>query len=480
MKYLLVVATLLLASPAAAQDRPDEADMFGSGGGPIVPDEEVRDDAIFGEEGTGKVKENRALLDDDRLQIGGMLYMRFMAGFLQDQSGEKDRWSTLSNPNLLDVYLDGRPNDRIRAFVRGRLSYDPVSGFPPSYMEGYQEAKTMAEAVGEEVPALPDLNGPDATLDQLWLKFDVARRVWLTIGKAPVRWGATRLWNPADIINASRRDPLAFFDQRGGVPMIKVHVPIESLGWNVYLLGLMDQARTVEGLGGGGRLEMVFSTMEVGLSATARKDRDVLTALDFSAGVWDLDITGEVGLTALTQSKELRPGVLHDDLHLQASLGLSYGLRYGDEDTLYIGGEYFFNPDQWTDWQDYSAAFSAGLAGIEGSAPYRPFYLGRHYGAMFLSLPAPGSWDDVMFTLTGMGNFTDMSFLARFDTSITVLTYLTIQAYIQGHMGRKGGEFRFGFDEIPFTDPATGLSMILPIAYPYQLVDVGMNLRVNF
>jgi len=121
-----------------------------------------------------------------------------------------------------------------------------------------------------------------------------------------------------------------------------------------------------------------------------------------------------------------------------------------------------------------------GLAGIEGSAPYRPFYLGRHYGAMFLSLPAPGSWDDVVFTLTGMGNFTDMSFLARFDTSITVLTYLTIQAYIQGHMGRKGGEFRFGFDEIPFTDPSTGLSMTLPIAYPYQLVDVGVNLRVNF
>ena len=32
----------------------------------------------------------------------------------------------------------------------------------------------------------------------------------------------------------------------------------------------------------------------------------------------------------------------------------------------------------------------------------------------------------------------------------------------------------------PFTDPATGLSMTLPIAYLYQLVDVGVKLRGNF
>ncbi|MFH1531258.1 MAG: hypothetical protein ABIK09_11080 [Pseudomonadota bacterium] len=479
MKRLLIIALLLLSFPAAAQDRPAEDDLFG-GGGPIVPDEAVRDEAIFGEESPGEVKENRALLDDDRLQIGGMLYLRFMAQFNRDQSEDGDRWSTLSNPNLLDVYLDGRPNDRIRAFVRGRLSYDPVAGYPASYREGYDQAREMAEAIGEEIPGLPDRNKPVAALDQLWIKFDVARRVWLTIGKAPVRWGTTRLWNPADIVNATRRDPLDFFDQRGGVPLIKLHIPIESLGWNIYLLGLMDKAQTVEGVGGAARLEMVFSTVEVGLSATARKERDVLTALDFSAGIGDFDLTGEVGLTALTHSKGLRPGVLHDDLHLQASLGLSYGIRYGDEDTLYLGGEYFFNPDQWTDWRDYPAAFSAGLAELDGAAPYRPFYLGRHYGAVFLALPGPGSWDDVSFTATGMGNFTDMSFIARLDASITVLTYLTIQAYVQGHLGRKGGEFRFGFDEIPFTDPATAMDLSLPIAYPYQLVDAGVNLRVNF
>jgi len=478
MRATLVALALLLAAPATAQDRPDEAEMFGDG--PIVPDEDARDDAMFGENGTSEIKENRGLLDDDRLQIGGMLYLRFMAQFNQDESGEEDRYSTLSNPNILDVYLDGRPNDRIRAFVKGRLTYDPVAGYPRAYEEGYEQAKEMAEALGEDVPGLRDLNKPSAGLDQLWIKFDVARRVWFTIGKAPVRWGTTRLWNPADIVNASRRDPLDFFDQRGGVPLIKLHIPIESLGWNVYLLTLMDRAETIEGMGGAARLEMVFSTVEIGLSATARKDRDVLTALDFSAGVWDFDITGEVGFTALTHTKGLRPGVLHDDLHVQASLGLSYGIRYGDEDTLYLGGEYFFNPDQWTDWQDYPAAFSAGLAGVDGVAPYRPFYLGRHYGAIFLALPAPGSWDDVTFTATGMGNFTDMSFIARLDASVTVLTYLTIQAYVQGHTGRKGGEFRFGFDEIPFTDPTTGIEAALPIEYPYQLVDLGVNLRVNF
>ena len=33
-------------------------------------------------------------------------------------------------PNLLELYLDGRPSDRVRAYVRGRLSYDPTTGQP--------------------------------------------------------------------------------------------------------------------------------------------------------------------------------------------------------------------------------------------------------------------------------------------------------------------------------------------------------------
>ena len=37
------------------------------------------------------------------------------------------------------------------------------------------------------------------------------------------------------------------------------------------------------------------------------------------------------------------------------------------------------------------------------------FYLGRHYGAVFLSVPAPYSWDYTTFTLSTLGNFSDGS-----------------------------------------------------------------------
>ena len=59
-------------------------------------------------------------------------------------------------------------------------------------------------------------------------------------------------------------------------------------------------------------------------------------------------------------------------------------------------------------------------------------------------------------------------------------SYLPGAGHVGVHTGRKGGEFRFGFDEIPFTDPTTGIEAALPIEYPYQLVDLGVNLRVNF
>ena len=35
----------------------------------------------------------------------------------------------LASPNLLDAYFDARPNDRVRAFILGRVSYDPTA--PP-------------------------------------------------------------------------------------------------------------------------------------------------------------------------------------------------------------------------------------------------------------------------------------------------------------------------------------------------------------
>jgi len=473
----------LLPIAAWAQGAPSEDELFGDAPAveaPIVPDEATRDSGLLsGEAGETRVSdEHQELLEKDRLQLGGMLYLRAALGIPQRDARADSRYVTLSTPNLLDVYLDGRPNERVRAFARGRVTWDPAAGYPRGLTDALATAAQLAPA-GSAAPTLPDPNAAHALLDQLWLNFDVARTVWVTVGKQPVKFGATRLWNPADVVNATRKNPLDFMDLRTGVTALKARVPLTEEGLNLVVLGTLDQADAVEKVGGVARLEAVFSTVELGLSAAARRGGDPRAALDVSAGVGDVDLTAEVGTTFLTNAAAHRAGLLADDVHLQTSLGLSYTFVYNNDDLCVVGAEGFWNPDQWMARADYAGAFAAMLTGQPTTTPYRPFYLGRYYGAAYVALPGPGTWDDASFTLTTLGNLSDKSFLTRLDATFVVLTYLSVQAYVQGHYGTKGGEFRFGFDSLT-VDPGTGTPVTLPVAYPYQMVDLGVNLRVDF
>jgi hypothetical protein len=478
MKRALFAIALLAPALASAESFPSEDEFFGAE--PIVPEEAVRDAGLLGAQaGETRVSdEHRDLLEKDRLQIGGMLYLRSVVGVPERNAKADSRYTSLSTPNLLDVYLDGRPNDRVRAFVRGRLRWDPAAGYPSGLTQALADLAALMPA-GTAAPELPDPNAIEASLDQLWLNFDLWRRAWVTVGKQPVRFGVGRLWNPADLVNATRRDPLDFFDARAGVTAVKVRVPLTDDGLNLVVLALLDRASALERVGGVARLEAAFSTVELGASVAGRRGDDVRAALDVSAGVGDVDVTAEVGGTFLTHTSRHRAGLLADDVFVQASLGLSYTFVYNNDDLFILGGEGFWNPDQWMAESQYSGAYASMLTGQPTAAPFRPFYLGRYYGAIYAAAPGPGSWDDVSFTFTTLGNLTDRSFVSRFDTSVQVLTYLTVQAYVQGHYGRKGGEFRFGFDSLTL-DTGSGAPLEVPVAYPYQLLDVGLNLRVDF
>ena len=323
-----LVAGLLCASTAIGQPAP---------AAPVTASED-RDAAIFGQSKpaaddlgdprmAGAVSERRDLLDDNRLQLGGLLYMR-NGLFISDTPGENDRWSrqTLNSSNLMDLYLDARPNDRVRAFIRGRMLYTPV-----------RDDSQASAFLG-----LGDTSEPvQMQLDQLWLKFDVARRIYLTAGAQHVRWGATRLWNPVDAIYPSRRNPLTLFDQRTGLPMLKLHVPFEVAGnnWSGYLIALADEAVDLAHMGLAGRLEAVVSTAEVGLTASKRIDDDWRLGLDLSAGVWEFDLTGELGVRVDGDG----------DVRWQVSGGVSWTVAINDEDSLIVGAEYFYNPNGYAD-----------------------------------------------------------------------------------------------------------------------------------
>ena len=331
LRTLLLTLVLLLLLPASAaraqSDR--EAEMFGGSEeeeettGPtvdrgvvdeIAPDEKSREEAMFGSEWgeTAVSSRHRDLLELDRLQVGGMLYMRYGATAYDGDVADP----VISMPNLLDLYVDGRPSDRVRGFVKGRLRFDPVttSRFPWMPESTINDLTAMADQMAQAGLLTPEMQAQmsmltepppktDTMLDQFWLKFDIYRRIYVTFGKQPVHWGTTRLWNPVDVVNSTRREPMTLFDERAGITALKLHLPIESLSWNLIGLLLLEDADSFGDVGGALRLETVFSTMEMSLSGMVRSETMAdgeemvipKVGLDLSAGIWELDVGGAAG-----------------------------------------------------------------------------------------------------------------------------------------------------------------------------------------
>jgi hypothetical protein len=161
-----------------------------------------------------------------------------------------------------------------------------------------------------------------------------------------------------------------------------------------------------------------------------------------------------------------------------APAGLTWSRKYNDNDVLNIGAEYFYNSIGYSDPSLYPGL----LFNDSGTPMLNFFYTGRHYAAVFASLPAPYSWNYTTFTLSTIGNLSDQSFVSRFDYSVTLLTHLSFEAFVAGHYGHRGGEFRLGFDVAPQTECGpmnTTITTVPAIHINAPIVDLGVALRLK-
>lgn len=449
------------------EDSDREADLFGDDGDGI-------ESALFGQTDSSSVTTAApqsstgdrlfsALSDnDDYLDIGGVAWF-WMQAFGREKT--EFQHTPLSAPSFVDVYMDARPNDRVRAYIRGRLNYDPTIDEAALGVTGATQSQTRAR------------------LDQLWVKFDILRTAFLTLGQQRVRWGTGRIWNPTDFLNDTRIDSLNFLDTRLGVPLVKVHVPVESLGWNFYAMANFDGASTMKEVGAGLRGEVLIGPAEVALSTAIQKGEPWRLGADISLPVWEFDLRIEAALlndvqrpffdsrsdaTALQALDRVTADELNllldglrgvpidrsDDWISQVVVGVDYAVRYNDDDTLLLSLEYFYN-DGGTDAPEaYLPMFFNGA--------FEALYVGRHYVALAAYLVAPGDWDDTTFSLISLANISDRTGLVRLNYSLRVLTFLRLNAFASVQMGRRGGEFRFALKVPPVDSDLVDLATTLP------------------
>jgi hypothetical protein len=494
-------------SPVATSDA-SEAALFGDSPVQVTPGAPPSDPA--GAEGVPAELapvDTAALYDradaaNDRTVIGGRFFNQNQASF---RDGEPFGRAGLSAPTLLDVYLDGRPNDRVRVYARGRVSYDPT------LVDG---ASTVPGAAAQPLTT---------QLDQLWLKWDAYRRVFFTLGRQRVKWGSGRFWNPTDFLNAQRLNSVAILDTRLGATLFKVHVPVESLGWNFYALANLTGASRPDDAGAAVRGEFLFGPAELALSAqvsggpfakvsplaatlassataavtsaqaaqnlelnapVASTPRQLQLGIDLSSALGPVDFhvesalvhgsrqlwaTGPVtqqGLaaSALTPAGGAPLPLAYRDREWlwQVAAGGELSVKYTEQDSVGLGAEYFYNEPGEPDTSRYSTL----LVGQNLSF----FYLGRHYAAAYAFLANPGDWNNTSFTLSQLSNLSDKSNLTRLDYSFTALTNLTFRAFLNWHTGRLG-EFKFG--DALFT-PLLASAPRAP-----SVVDAGVGFIVN-
>jgi hypothetical protein len=518
---LLAAAVLAaLAAGAWAQDRPSEDELFGAppaqtrpAPAPTPTSPPPAPEAGPGEHGQteaelfgGKPAPGQAPSSpsppsgiisrerEDWLKIGGLLQLQAQVSAYQDTRPHD--WP-LSSPNLLDVYLDARPNDRVRGFVLGRLNYDPTLRSTGSGTGG--GATVSANPIGFGAGTSSTSN-PGGVLDQLWVNFDLEHRAFVTAGRQHVKWGVGKLWNPTDYLHPVKRDPLATFDARTGTTLVKLHVPWEKRGWNFYAVTLLedlagDQNRAASQLGrigGGGRAELVLGKAELGLDGLVQDGHRPRYGIDLSAGIWDVDVYSEVALRAGRDGPHWTlqgtPQPAPDHLTPQVVAGATIAFKYSDEDSATIGAEYFYNDLGYDDRRIYPFLLAGAPAIVAGSngqrtvvqrdpQAFQPFYLGKHYAGLDLILPQPGSWNDTTILLSAIANLSDRSYVARLDASVLALTYLTVETFVAVHFGQKGGEFRLaiGRENAAAAEAVTGQAF--PAGAP--IVDLGIALRVS-
>jgi len=535
-----------LCGPTLAQeaDRPAEADLFGGPGEAtpaaappaprVAPDAPTRPgepgeggdaralDLLSGPAAEDKFKSGEAV--EDPLQIGGQFYLRYFANPADDQAFKDVRFSS---PTLLDVYMDARPSERIRGYARFRVSYDPtldpnagssLSGL--SVLGATQSSQTgSGNSTDLSSGSAPTTFGtarttanPNFLLDQLWLKFDVGQTLFITAGRQHVRWTVARFWQPGDFLSPAQRDPLAIFDQRLGANLLKVHLPIEKLGWNFYAVGLLDNfgpGNALGKLGGGLRGEFVLGNTEVGASAVFQAGRTPRYAVDVSSELGPLDVYAEAALRPSADRRTVRfvegaeSRAFKFDLAtalnglqplpyetyretgpvLQATGGLSWSWAYRENDTLALGAEYFYNQMGYDDPNLFAASLLTGT--------YVPFYAGRHYAGAFLVFLGPGSLDNGTLTFSTLGNLSDRSFLSRVDFIYRALSFLQLESFVAYHYGNLG-EFHFGLDlpaqpnlpqPLPGFTPdqarAWGSIRTNGLRSGAPLIDVGVGARIS-
>jgi hypothetical protein len=392
LAYVFVSMNAACPSISLAAENSLEEEMFG-GEKKTPAAGEVAAPAASGPAAAAAPLQENALVKSnslgEMLTLGGRLSIDTTIIKNKDQ---KFADSPLLSSTAAELYLDARPSDNVRGFIRGSLSN---------------------RAGAQTVPIF--------SVYETWVKWGGSGALFTTLGKQKLKWGAATFWNPTDFLSVQPKDPLADFDVRPGANLLKLHVPFEKSGHNLYAIVSMENTSAAHDPKIAARAEINYGTRyltgELTATVAGGRKQPQQFGLDLNTSLGVVDLIAEAAWTKKSQrqfyktttgadgSRTVTNYSRENETVAQVVTGLRYDLKYSESDSANLSVEYF--------WNDFGSSnvISEAASFVRGQA--QRLYLANRYMGANLVFVQPGPLNDSTLLISGLWNMTDNSWLAR-------------------------------------------------------------------
>jgi len=373
----------------------------------------------------------------ESLTLGGRLELQ---STLNKMSGQKLGHSALSTTTSAELYLDARPSDELRGYIKGAIKQSGSSPQSNTNSANPQNSPTLSGRVS---------NQPLVSVYETWIKWGGRGPFFTTLGRQKLKWGSATFWNPTDFLAVENKDPFATFDVRPGANLLKVHIPFEKSGHNLYLLTSLENSSRLQDPKFAARAEFNYGfdavSGELSTTFAGGHNQPRQWGIDLNTALGPVDVIVESALThgskrsfyRLTQSDEdtfqSESYSRSKETIAQIVTGVRYDLKYSDSDSANISLEYFWNDFGSPDAASEAISFARGQA--------QRLYLAKKYLGASVLLAQPGALNDTTWLVSGLWNMSDKSWLARasWTEKLNIKSTLVIALQRSGGLGELTG-----------------------------------------
>ena len=172
-----------------------------------------------------------------------------------------------------DLFLDVRLKKGIKAF----MDVNVINLANPEVVSSENTLSTLVD------------------IKELFVDFNIDKKVYFRAGKQFLKWGTTYFWNPVDFVNIDQKQFLALDAIRSGIYGFRAHIP-QGIN-NLYFFINSQDTQHLSQLALVTKYEFTVNNTEIGLSMYNKKDEVSLFGLDYSTNLFGLNWKNEIALT---------------------------------------------------------------------------------------------------------------------------------------------------------------------------------------